>query len=55
MVELLVFLALVVTGVVALGMYKAPVWAWALGAVAAAIAPTSHARRASDVPRNGKT
>ncbi|MES0384584.1 MAG: acyl-CoA dehydrogenase [Hyphomicrobium sp.] len=37
MVELLVFFALVVAGIVALGMYKAPLWAWALGAVAAAI------------------
>lgn len=37
MVELLVFLALVVAGVVALGMYKAPLWAWALGTAAAAI------------------
>ena len=37
MVELLVFLALVIAGIVALGMYKAPLWAWALGAVAAAI------------------
>lgn len=37
MVELLVFLALVVAGVVALGMYKAPLWAWALGALVAAI------------------
>lgn len=37
MVEFLVFLALVVAGVVALGMYKAPLWAWALGALAAAI------------------
>jgi len=37
MVELLVFLALVVAGVVVLGMYKAPLWAWAVGIVAAAI------------------
>lgn len=37
MVEFLVFLGLIVVGVVALGMYKAPMWAWALGAVGAAL------------------